>query len=103
MIVYNVTCNVTKDVAEEWLSWMQEVHIPDVMETGLFTKYRLVKVMHNQPGDEGFNYSIQYHTENEHKLNEYQTVHGPGLKQKTLEKYGEKVLAFRTLLEVIVD
>ena len=36
MIVYNVTVNIDADVQERWIEWMKEVHIPDVMATGLF-------------------------------------------------------------------
>jgi hypothetical protein len=36
MIKYNVTIKIPDALAEEWLHWMQQVHIPDVMSTGLF-------------------------------------------------------------------
>ena len=36
MIIYNVTVNVDEDVLSQWLRWMSENHIPDVMKTGLF-------------------------------------------------------------------
>ncbi len=103
MIIYNVTCNIEQDIAEEWLHWMRTEHIPEVMSTGVFTKYRMVKVLENQPGDHGQNYSIQYHAESHSHLQEYQDKHAPLLRQKTLEKYGEKVMAFRTILKILVD
>ena len=36
MIIYNVTCNVENEILQEWLQWMLEIHIPDVMQTGFF-------------------------------------------------------------------
>ena len=36
MYIYNVTVNVSDDVHIEWLKWMKETHIPDVMKTGCF-------------------------------------------------------------------
>jgi len=30
MILYNVTVSIDPEIAEEWLTWMREVHIPDV-------------------------------------------------------------------------
>jgi len=36
MILYNVTVKIMKPLEAEWLKWMKEVHIPDVINTGLF-------------------------------------------------------------------
>ncbi|MBT6516091.1 MAG: DUF4286 family protein, partial [Crocinitomicaceae bacterium] len=36
MIVYSVTVKVNQEIEENWLRWMKEVHIPDVMATGFF-------------------------------------------------------------------
>lgn len=59
MIIYNVTVNIDNSVGEEWLKWMRDKHIPDVLKTGMFSKSSILKVM----GDEdsgGQTYSIQY-------------------------------------------
>ena len=42
MIIYNVTCNVEKEILQDWLQWMVEIHVPDVMPTGFFfgSKYK---------------------------------------------------------------
>ena len=37
-VIYNVTVSVDEDAHHEWLEWMQEVHIPDVMKTGSFVE-----------------------------------------------------------------
>lgn len=101
MILYNVTCNVEHAIEEAWLQWMLEIHIPEVMETGCFSDFRVAKILNNQEGDTGVNYSIQYTTDSLDTYEKYKTEFGPALQKKTLEKYGEKVLAFRTLLELI--
>ena len=33
MIIYNVTVGVDKSIEADWLAWMKEVHIPDVIKT----------------------------------------------------------------------
>ena len=58
MIIYNVTLNVDQEVHEEWLNWMKEIHIPDVMATGLFLDNRLCRVLVDDEG--GITYAIQY-------------------------------------------
>ena len=102
MIVYNVTCNVGSHMAEEWLKWMQEEHIPDVMQTGCFTECKILKLLTEADDNEGINYAIQYTANTLDNYNQYKDQFGPILQAKTKEKYGDSVLAYRSLLEVIM-
>ena len=88
-------------MATEWLQWMQHVHIPEVMATGCFLSYRILKVLTNANDDEGVNYSIQYDAAKMADYERYREQFAPAMQQQTKERYGERVLAFRTLLEVI--
>lgn len=88
-------------MAPEWLQWMQHVHIPEVMATGCFLSYRILKVLTNANDDEGVNYSIQYDAATMADYERYREQFAPAMQQQTKERYGERVLAFRTLLEVI--
>ena len=45
MIIYNVTCNVENEILQDWLQWMVEIHIPDVMQTGFFLEANINKVI----------------------------------------------------------
>ena len=99
MIIYNVTVSVDKPIASEWLEWMKTKHIPDVMATGMFVEYRILKVVTGEHSD--LTYAIQYTLESHAKLEEYQTRFAPALQQDTLAKYGDKAVAFRTVLEIL--
>jgi len=101
MILYNVNCHMETSMAPEWLSWMQEVHIPEVMATGCFTSFRILKVLTAAQDDEGVNYSIQYTATSMTDYERYRDQFAPAMQQQTRERYGERVLAFRTLLEVV--
>lgn len=101
MIVYNVTCNVENPMANEWLEWMKTVHIPEVMATGCFVENKILKLHNPETDDEGINYAIQYTCDSIETLERYRSEFGPGLQTKTLEKYGNKVLAYRSVLEII--
>jgi hypothetical protein len=101
MIIYNVTCNIPEEIEEEWLAWMKNEHIPEVFATGKFVQYRMFKLLTNVSDNEGVNFAIQYTCESIQEYNDYNENHGPKLKEKTYRKYGEKVLAFRTLLEEV--
>ena len=99
MIIYNVTVNIENDVKEEWLKWMKEKHIPDVMATGYFLENKICKVLVDE--EQGTTFSIQYTCRNMNDLEEYQKIHAPGLQKEHTDKYANKFVAFRTLLEVL--
>lgn len=99
MIIYNVTVNVENDVREEWLHWMKDIHIPDVMATGYFLESKICKVLVDE--EQGTTYSIQYTAATMKDLEEYQRLHSGRLQKEHNEKYASKCVAFRTLLEVI--
>ena len=99
MIIYNVTVNIENDVREEWLQWMKQQHIPDVMKTGYFIENKICKVLVDE--EQGTTYSIQYLCENLDKLKEYQQQHSPRLQKEHADKYANKYVAFRTVLEIV--
>tara|TARA_Y100000815_G_C13121356_1_gene416962 strand:- start:80 stop:397 length:318 start_codon:yes stop_codon:yes gene_type:complete len=99
MIIYNVTVKIDNEVHNDWLNWMRTQHIPDVMATGKFIEYRMTKVMMDDP--EGTNYSIQYLCNSMDDLQDYQENHAKALQEEHLNKYKDKFVAFRTLLEMV--
>ena len=99
MIVYSVTINVEDDIHEDWVKCMKEVHIPDVMNTGIFTDHRMLKVISHQEEKDGTTYNIQYDCESMADLHQYQVKHAPELQKEHSERYANKFVAFRTLLE----
>lgn len=99
MIIYNVTVNIENDVREEWLKWMKEHHIPDVMKTGFFIENKICKVLVDE--EQGTTYSIQYTCESVEKLQEYQRDHAPRLQKDVNDRYANKFVAFRTVLEIV--
>ena len=44
MYIYNVTLKVDATVADDWTRWMRQTHIPEVIDTGYFTGYRMLVV-----------------------------------------------------------
>jgi len=101
MIVYSVTVNVEEEINLDWLSWMKNKHIPDVMATGIFTEYRILKVLSRNDGEEGSSYNIQYSCPSMADLHQYQALHAPRLQKEHNDRYENKFVAFRTLLEKV--
>jgi hypothetical protein len=67
MIIYNVTTTISESIHDQWVTWMQERHIPEVLATGKFTSARLVKVLVGNENDE-ITYAVQYTTDSKEKL-----------------------------------
>jgi len=99
MILYNVTVKIDADVHDDWLKWMREVHIPDVMQTGLFVENKLCKILHEEA--DGATYAIQYYCQDMKTLHQYQIHHAQTLQAEHTARYKDKYVAIRTLMEVL--
>lgn len=100
MIIYNVTVNIEESMHTEWLEWMKQSHIPDVMRTGKFTSSRILRII----GDEdsgGKTYSVQYSCNSMNDFLEYEHHHAQALRAEHTAKFKDKAIAFRTLLETV--
>jgi len=99
MIIYNVTVNIDESIHDQWLSWIKN-HIPEVLATGKFYEAKLTRVLVEEEMG-GITYAIQYRTKSRKDLNDYYQNHADHLKSDGLLKFGDKMLAFRTELEII--
>lgn len=102
MIIYNVTINIDDSVHQEWLNWMQTKHIPQVLATGKFASARLVRVLVEEEMG-GQTYAAQYTCESRELLEAYYAEDAPELRADGLRLFADKMLAFRTELEVVSD
>lgn len=100
MIIYNVTVKVEWQIAEEWLQWMQQTHIPDVLHTGCFEKHQLARILQSDE-TEGPTYAIQYYTPFLSKYDYYLQHHAPLFRKQIKDKWGDKYVDFRTLMQVV--
>jgi hypothetical protein len=98
MIIYNVTVNIDKTITKEWLEWIKE-HIPEVLATGKFKEAKLTKVLVED--EEADTYSIQYRAFSREALDAYYTEDAERLKKEGIQRFADKMLAFRTELEVV--
>ena len=100
MIIYNVTSNIDESIHHQWLTWMKEEHIPQILATGKFEKATLVRVLVEEEMG-GVTYSVQYRTSSRAALEAYYKEDAPKLRSEALKKFADKVLAFRTELEIV--
>ena len=102
MILYNVTINIQESVHDQWMHWMQQKHINDVLATGKFSSARLVKVLVEEEMG-GITYAIQYTTDSMETLQKYYNEDAPRLREEGIKLFGDKMLAFRTELQLVAE
>jgi hypothetical protein len=100
LYIYNVTTQVKEYIKVEWLEWMRNDFIPEMIATELFSHYRIVKILDIDESD-GPTYAIQYFTDNRAKYDQFVQIYSDKLSQKAIEKWKDKIFSFRSLMEVI--
>lgn len=100
MYIYNVTTHVHWSIHEAWVQWMQQQHIPDVIATGCFARYQLVRVLETDE-TEGPTYAVQYFSHTKDDYLRYMEDHAPRLRAEGFNKWGDNCISFRSLMEVV--
>jgi hypothetical protein len=99
MYIYNVTTSIDQEIVTEWVQWMKEIHIPEVVATGCFSEGRLCRIIGASEG--GKTFAAQYIFPNLTTYHRYQKEFAPALQAKTKEKFDGKYAAFRTVMEIL--
>ncbi|HET8573188.1 MAG TPA: DUF4286 family protein [Edaphocola sp.] len=102
MLIYNVTLKVHPGIIAEWKTWMSQIHIPEMMATGLFAQCSFCRLL-DQDESDGTTFVAQYYCNNRDNYERYLQEHAPEMRQKGFDKFGDKVLGFRTLMEIIAE
>ena len=100
MIIYNVTVKVENSIADEWLQWLLNEHIPHIMQTNCFVDYKLVRLL-EVDDSEGPTYAIQYFAESKADYNRYIEMHASQLRKLSFARWGEHCIAFGSVMEVV--
>lgn len=99
MIIYNVTTILEESIEQDYLKYMKEIHMAEVMATGMFSSCNLLKL--TEPDNEGATYCAQYITDDIQKLNEYRATMSPKLQEDFKQKFDNQYVAFRSVLESV--
>ena len=100
MFIYNVTIKVHESIQAEWLQWLKEVHVPEILSTHCFTKATVVRLL-EVDDSEGPTYAIQFFAESKAAYNSYIEKYAAMLSKKSFDKWGNQFIAFRSLMQVV--
>ncbi len=102
MYIYNVTIKVTASIEKEWINWMKEEHLAEVIATGSFDRYSFFKLIEPiDEEDDGITYIAQYFTNTLERYKTYIDIHAPLLREKGYARFGNQFIAFRTVMKSI--
>ena len=91
MIVYQVKIMIEASIHNEWLLWMQTVHIPDMIATGLISTFQIWKASNSEEIEYCFNYYFSAMEDFER----YQDEYAPKLKAHPKKKFPNQFKANR--------
>lgn len=98
MFIYNITIKVDHVILDEWLQWQKEIHIPEIMATKLFYEHKFYQLLEHDD-EHGKTFITQFLTNSKGDYDTYIQQFAPALRKKAIEKWGDKVTYFRTLLQ----
>ena len=100
MLLYNITTKVDWTIADDWVKWMLDFHIPEVLGTGCFEKHQFVKLL-DIDETEGPTYAVQYFAATQQDYDNYIQLYANRFRSEVIDKWGQNFIAFRTLMQVI--
>ena len=100
MIIYNITTKVHHGIAADWLQWLKEIHVKDVMQSECFTKYRIVKLLEVDEAD-GPTYAIQFFAESKGLYNLYIEKFAGEMRNRSFTKWGDKFISIRSVMQIV--
>ena len=100
MFIYNVTVKIDSSIHDTWVKWMLNEHFTEMINTGCFIKSQLFRLLETDE-TEGPTYVAQYFAENKADYNRYVSIYSETIRKKYSEKWGDQVVAFRTLMQLV--
>lgn len=102
MFIHNVTINVDESINEKWLTWMHDVNIPAIMDTGKFVNIKLCHVL-VQEDMGGITYAIQYTAGTKEDIKSYLAEEAYKFREAEMKLFNGKFGVFTTELKVISE
>ena len=99
-MIYLVYIAVDRDRCDNWLTYMRDSHIQDVLDTGCFTSATLMADP-DRDTETRRAFRAQYHAPSQAALDRYLSDHAPALKKDHTDRFAGSVDAHRDILPVI--
>ena len=100
MYLYNITFNIDEKIHQNWLQWIREKHIPEVLKKSSFKNAKLIQVLIDEEMG-GFTYSVQYQVESKEKLDSFLNDSSYNIFSEMTKLFPNQFVSFSTELQII--
>lgn len=97
MILYSLTLNISPGLHHQWLAWMKESYIPELISTGFFSGHKFFRLLREE--EDGITFSFQGYLNSMEEFRHFEKDHEAYFISLLYQKFPDQVLHFRTLLE----
>lgn len=98
MYLYNITIKIETGLESDWLLWMHEEYIPQILTYKTFYEYKLYKIL-NIDDTDGATYALQLFAENELLIEQFLNSHLQTIQQIQQQRWLGRMYSFATLME----
>jgi hypothetical protein len=98
-LIYNVTVSVDEKIQSDWISWMLNGHLRDMLSTGCFLGFTFSEL--HTDAEMGPTYTVQYELASPADFERYEKEFAQQMRQKGAEVFGKKALAYRSTMRII--
>lgn len=100
MIIYNITCKVDWTVHAQWVPWIKEAYIPEMLYGGLFYHGQLVKLIDTDETD-GPTYALQFYARSLENYRLFTADAGTAPLRRFHNKWTQSVVTFGTVMQLV--
>jgi len=101
MVIYSVSITIEKSIETEWLDWMKEIHIPEVIDTGFFIDWGIYKVIIPQDNENEVTFRIDYILKSIKHYEDYINSSASKLQSEHSVKFEGKFKASRAVYSIL--
>jgi hypothetical protein len=102
MYIYSVTIAIENETETEWLEFMQQKHIADVLKTGYFTSASMRKAV-NEDNAAFVTYNIEYTADSMEAYTQYQQLEATRLQKDVTDLFSGKFTAQRRVYQKVTE
>lgn len=99
MIVYCVTIVLDAIIENDWVTWMKQEHIPDVLSTGCFVDCHIFRILNTEISEP--TYVMQYLCRSKEDYDRYQKQFAPSLQKAHSDRYAGQFRGSRQVMKEV--
>lgn len=100
MLIVNTTYHVSEDIQTDWIFWVKNEYIPEVIKTNMMVQPRFFHLLiEDEPGN--VSYALQFEVKDLDTLENWFQKYGTEMQVTMSNRFQEKVMGFTTMMETV--